>query len=138
VQRGLALAEHKAAGLIITDEWKHTRATFVEWYMYTAANISVDGASATLTLNGETLALRVSEPAASQVTIAAESPQFAFPDVSTFPYLDGAEKPIHRVKITVPASAGRLVVQLGDAAAQGSCMEPLSRWADPTVTSLLC
>lgn len=138
VQRGLALAENKAAGLVISDEWQHTRAAFVEWYMYTAANVTVKGSNATLTLDGVSLALRVTAPAAAHVTMVAEDTQLAFPDVSTMSYLGGAARPIHRVKITVPASAGRLVVQLGEATTQGECTAPLARWLDPAMASHVC
>lgn len=145
VQRGVALlAESDQAGLIISDEWNHTRAATVQWYLHTAANVTlgVDGASATLTLGGQTLALRVMAPTKG-ISLQAAAAGLPFPDVDTFVYLDGRETAIHRVTVTIPASAGRVVVQLGGASENGAstpsrCVRPLSQWADAAIPSIFC
>lgn len=135
VKRGLALTSD-GAGLIISDEWQHTRAKTLVWRAHTAANVSVnaDGRSFTLQLGGQTLTVFVLSSGGQPATLAAGAVQFAFPDTNTFKDVTGTYI-IHRLTVTVPASAGQLSVQIGGSQAVKG-VAPLSSWGDASVFSI--
>jgi hypothetical protein len=68
--RGVALVGNRRA-LLVQDEFSLTRTCDIAWGMTTDADIAVDGSSAILTLDGETLTARVLSP--NDVVFTVES-----------------------------------------------------------------
>ncbi len=120
VRRGIAMLEKKC--LVVQDEVDAPQAVDVVWNFHTQAKIDLHGASATLTLGGETLEAKILSPANarfSSILSQGEPPQKQTPDA-------------HNLVIRLPSKVKqtRIVVQLLPAGSEKTVykMEPLEKW----------
>jgi Heparinase II/III-like protein/Domain of unknown function (DUF4962) len=124
VWRGMALLDRKH--ILIEDEIEAPAPVEVVWGMHTKAEVAIEGATARLTLGGETVVARILEPA-----------EAAFEVLSANPPPPQAQQPDVR-KLAVRLSGvtqARLAVLLtplapGVSADFAPAVEPLSQWVE--------
>jgi hypothetical protein len=130
-QRGLALSP---AGLTVQDELRLPKSTDLWWMFHTAAEISLQGATADLTFRGEHLLARIRTPAGAVFTTlpAAPLPSSPHPEGQLHKVASGTPKePMQTLAIHLPTAEGdlRLVVEFtrpGQSLAPN--LPPLAEW----------
>lgn len=76
VRRGIALAGREVT---VQDEVRARKPTELWWFMHTTADITCDGATATLTLDGRKLTARILSPAGASFQVMQAGPSPASP-----------------------------------------------------------
>src|SRR5205814_6689946 len=110
--------------VLVQDELIPRDAAHITWAMHTAAQVSLDGAAATLTQNGQSLQARILSPPGARFELLDANP----------PPPQTQQPSVHRLAIRITTDRPtRIVVQFTPAGGAGHApvpvrIEPLSRW----------